>query len=188
MNRFGRLLAIVILSLSTVLSGAFLMGAMGCSTVNNEERPGDPQDLQQEAQNFHRNMRWARYEQASNSVHPAYENEFMGRYEELGDDYNITDIEFKSVDFSDDFFEAVIEVQMEWYQLPSTVVESARFMERWVYVDGLWKLRERMRRDEYRERGRTFFSEDAEAEEESDGEDEEVGELNEENEEAADQE
>lgn len=137
--------------------------ALGCSTVN-EEKPGDPRALEEAARALHTNMRWARWEHASDLIHEAYKQEFLGRYEELGDDFRIVDMEFKSAEIVEDGFSAVLEVDQEWYQLPETTIRSERFMERWVFEEGVWRLRERVTREEYRAMGRVFESEALEKE------------------------
>lgn len=153
----------LILSL-TVLTLLALTGPLtGCATPG-EERPGDPAALQSDVRAFHTNFRWARWEHASRSVHEAYVQEFMGRYEELGEDYRIVDMTTVSMEMEDDGFSALVEVDQEWYQLPSTSVQKVRFVERWVWEDGRWWMRERMPRDEYRELGREFPSEEADRE------------------------
>lgn len=154
--KFGSVVAIAVVALA-------ILGTTGCSTIG-EERPGDPQALEAEARNFHMNMRWSRWEHASDSVHPAFRQEFMGRYEELGDDFDIVDMELKSAEITEEGFAAILEVEQEWYQLPNTSVESERFVERWTYEDGVWRMRERMKREEYRELDRTFPSEKSDKE------------------------
>ena len=163
--------------MSTVVTVAVgLMVAVmttGCATITEHEGAGDPEALEEEARNFHSNMRWARYEHAADSVHEAYRHEFEGEYEERGDDYEIVDMEMKTAEMLDDGFVAEVEVEQQWYELPSTVVETERFVERWVFEDERWQLRERLLRDEYRDRDETFDSErdaDDERADESGGE------------------
>jgi hypothetical protein len=137
--------------------------AVGCVTPP-DERPGDPAALHEEIRAFHTNLRWARWEHASRSIHDAYVHEFMGRYEELGEDYRVVDVTTVNAEISDDGFSALVEVDQEWYQLPSTTVQKVRFVERWVWDDDRWSMRERMPREEYRELGRVFPSEAADRE------------------------
>ena len=152
-----------------VTAAAVLMVSSGCATPpEEEERPGDPQMLEQEAREFHSNLRWARYDHAVESVHEAYRGSFEGRFEERGDDYEIVDMETRTIDMVDEGREALVEVDQQWYELPSTVVESERFVERWVYEDDRWQLRERMQRSDYRDQGETFDSERAADEQQSD--------------------
>lgn len=155
--------SVVILSTFFVLL-LLAVSSMGCASMN-EDKPGDPRALEEAFRAFHINMRWARWEHASDQVHEAYRQEFLGRYEELGDDFQIVDMDLKSVEIVDEGFAAIIEVEQEWHQLPSTVIEKERFVERWVYSDGRWSLRERLTREAYRENGRVFHSEAKDREE-----------------------
>lgn len=136
-----------------------LAATSGCATYQPEEKPGDPVLLEQTAHSFHSNLRWGRFEDAAELVHQSYRATFEGEYEERGDDYDIVEMNVRRVEIVEDGFAAVIEVEQDWYQLPSTVVQSERFMERWVWEDDRWWMRERLLRDVYRERDRTFDSE-----------------------------
>lgn len=151
--------------LSQIVLIVLLASGVGCATPGGkDERPAKPAHLEMIARDFHTNLRWGRFEHASGAVHEAYLQSFMGRYEELGKDFRIVDMTMKSAELKDDGFEAIIEVDQEWYQLPDTSVQEARYVERWVSVEGTWKLRERLTRDEYRELGKVFPSEESERE------------------------
>src|SRR5690554_1177694 len=113
-----------------LLVGALLVFASGCSAAQTKERPGDPAALDMAARNFHKNMRWSRWEEASEQVHESARESFLGRYEELGEDFRVVDLALRKVDFSDDGFEAILEVEQEWYELPETTVRQERFVER----------------------------------------------------------
>ncbi len=143
-------------------AGLTLMGLMwmatGCSTVNEDEE-GDPAELEEMAQGFHTNLRWARYDHARDQVHDAYRPTFDGIFEERGDDYEIVDMRFKRAEVVEQGQEAHIQVEQSWYVLPSTTVDTERFIERWVYEDGRWWMRDRMLRSEFREQGELFDSE-----------------------------
>lgn len=143
----------------TMIAAVISFGVFGgCSSVG-QERGGDAEALDEEMRGFHSDLRWARYDHARNTVHDAYRPTFDGKFEERGDDYEIVDMEMKRVDLVEEGFAAVVEVEQQWYQLPSTMVEKERFVERWVYEDGRWWMRERMERSEYRDRGEVFDSE-----------------------------
>lgn len=133
---------------------------LGCANIG-EEKPGDPQALQETARTFHTNMRWSRWEHASGQVHEAYRQEFLGRYEELGEDFRIVDLEFRSAELVEEGFAAILEVEQEWYLLPDTTVRKERYLERWVYEGGLWLLGERMTQEDYRANDKMFTSEPA---------------------------
>ncbi|RAL22111.1 hypothetical protein DL240_09660 [Lujinxingia litoralis] len=139
------------LALVMLLAGGLPL-VTGCSAAQTREKPGDPVALEMSARNFHKNLRWARYEEASQAVHEAAREAFLGRYEELGEDFRVVDLALRKVEFSDDGFEALIEVEQEWYELPETTVRQERFVERWVSEEGRWWMRERLPRDEHRAR------------------------------------
>ncbi len=165
MTENGRRGLVVAMIAVAALVGGFLWG---CTSVS-QERPDDVSSLTEQAREFHTNLRFARYEQASNVVHDAYRPTFEGEFEERGDDYEIVEMRLKRVDLEEGGHAAKVEVQQDWFVLPSTVVESERFVERWVFENGRWWMRERMQRDEYRDRDETFDSElSAESEESED--------------------
>ncbi|RDV38119.1 hypothetical protein DV096_09905 [Bradymonadaceae bacterium TMQ3] len=142
------------LAAALVLLGTVLLVGAGCSAAQVAERPADPAALDMAARNFHKNMRWARWEEASQQVHEAAREGFLGRYEELGDDYRVVELALRKVEFSEDGFEATLEVEQEWYELPDTTVRQERFVERWVSEKGVWWMRERITREAFRARER----------------------------------
>lgn len=156
MTATGRWIALMI------AVGVTCLAAGGCASVAEQERPGDPEELQQQARSFHTDLRWARYEHASEVVHPAWRPTFEGIYEERGDDYEIVEMDLKSVNMVDEGFTAHIEVEQQWMELPSTVVQTERFVERWVHEDDRWLIRERITRDEFRDQGEVFASAESE--------------------------
>ncbi len=150
-GRFRRwTMAVMVLTLWGLLG-------MGCSTLSSEDGPGDAELLYHTAHRFHSDLRWARYDEARKLVHEAYLGTFDGMFEERGDDYEIMDMQLKRLEMRDDEgYEALVQVEQEWMQLPSTIVESDRFMELWLFEEGRWQLRDRITRSEYRERGDKF--------------------------------
>ena len=164
-HRNPKMIAAVVVGLVVAVA------TIGCATITEDPGAGDPDLVEEEASNFHTNLRWARYEHAAEAVHDDYRTQFEAIYEERGDDYEIVDMEMKSAEMMEDGYAAKIEVEQQWYELPSTVVETDRFVERWIYEDEGWWLRERLRRDEYRDRDRTFDTapEEASADEDDGG-------------------
>ncbi len=141
----------------------------GCSSIQNpEDKPGDPRVLEERVRDFHTAMRWSLFEDAADLTHDAYRYSFEGEYEERGEDFRITELNVRRVEFVEDGFAAHVEVEQEWYQLPSTTMQRERFMERWVWEDDDWLLRERILRDVYREQDRRFDSEPDDDEEDAD--------------------
>ena len=143
----------------SLLSLAVILVALtGCSTVSNDG-PGDAAQLEEAAHRFHSNMRWGRFDFARDSVHTAYRGTFDGMYEEYGEDYDIVEIRLKRADLLEEGFAAFVEVEQQWFQLPSTMVQKERFVERWVFENGQWWMRERMLRSDYRDQDERFDSE-----------------------------
>lgn len=122
----------------------------GCLTPQKHTQPKETAELRHAVQDFHMKLRWGLWEQAAAYTFEGYRNEFMGRYEELGDDYKITNIEIKKVELEPEI--AVVEVEQEWYHEPNMTVQDDRFMEMWVLVVGVWRLKERITKREFRAR------------------------------------
>lgn len=122
----------------------------GCLTPKAHENPKTADELRVILQDFHMKMRWGLWEQAAAYTAPAYRNEFLGRYEELGDEFKITNIEIKQVTLGDPL--AIVDVEQESYQEPEMVVQKKRYIETWQTVNGSWLIGERIPKDEWRER------------------------------------
>lgn len=146
--------------------------AAGCASkkVKPENRtPGDPAALQYNVGNFHMDMRWGRWEQAALYVAESYRQGFLGRYEELGDDFKIVNLEIKGMQMEDGAAE--VDVEQESYKMPSMVVEKVRYIEVWKPAEGGgWQLTERTEREEYRaEKKRLAKEKEAAASDDADG-------------------
>ena len=139
----GRSMVVLFALVVTALSPA-------CFTPQKQTNPKDTADLRQSVQDFHMKLRWGLWEQAADYAVGGFHNEFLGRYEEFGEDYKITNLDVKKVDLKPD--SAVVEVKQEWYHEPNMTVQKKRYVETWKMVDGIWRLTDRMTRDEYRSR------------------------------------
>lgn len=128
----------------------FSLALAGCLTPKAHENPKTTQELQTVLQDFHMKLRWGLWEQASQYTTDNYRNEFMGRYEELGEDYKITDLEIKKVELGEPV--SVVEVEQRWYVEPDMTVQKKRFVESWVFSAVGWRINERIPKAEYRER------------------------------------
>lgn len=122
----------------------------GCLTPKAHENPKTADELRVILQDFHMKMRWGLWEQAAAYTSPTYRNEFLGRYEELGDDFKIVDLEIKQVTLDDPV--TTVDVEQESYREPDMVVQKKRYIERWAFAGGSWVLHERLPKDEWRER------------------------------------
>ena len=122
----------------------------GCLTPKAHENPKTADELRVILQDFHMKLRWSLWEQAAAYTAPAYRNEFLGRYEELGDDFKIVNLEIKQVTLGDPI--STVDVEQEWYLEPNMVVQKKRYIESWVTVNGTWLIAERIPKEEWRER------------------------------------
>jgi hypothetical protein len=124
----------------------------GCAAAQNSADDG--QALKASVMEFHRNLRWSRYEFAAQHVDPKFREAFLGRYEELGDDYHLVQLEIKKLEMTreEDKPVATIEVEEKWYREPNMVVKTDRVIERWERIRDGWLIVERMEKDEWKAR------------------------------------
>ncbi len=122
----------------------------GCLTPKAHENPKTADELRTILQDFHMKMRWGLWEQAAAYTSPDYRNEFLGRYEELGDDFKIVNLEIKQVTLDDPI--SLVDVEQESYQEPDMVVQKKRYMESWIFAGGSWMITERIPKEEWRDR------------------------------------
>ncbi|MFU8806883.1 MAG: hypothetical protein ACNA8W_23955 [Bradymonadaceae bacterium] len=122
---------------------------LGCKTMSSEKKDfADPRALPYSVNEFHKELRWARYEQASMFLDESYRHSFLGRYEELGDDFRIVELELKSMKFEEEHAE--VEVEQQWYVEPEMIVKTERYIEIWKPDSGAWRLQERTEKEAWR--------------------------------------
>ena len=131
-----------------VLVGLFALVTAGCAT-NRKNHVDDSRDLKMRVKRFHADMRWARYDSAAKLVAPEERQRFLGRYEELGEDYDIASIELRTVTRPTNGV-AVVEIIQESVTEPSMVVDKHRYVELWKKHEGGWMLSKRMRKKEWK--------------------------------------
>ena len=131
-----------------VLVGLLSLVVAGCAT-NRKNHVDDSKDLKLRVKRFHADMRWARYDSAAKLVVPDERQRFLGRYDELGDDYDIASIELRTVTRPTSGV-AVIEIVQESVTEPSMVVDKHRYVELWQKHGGGWMLAKRMREKEWK--------------------------------------
>lgn len=135
----------------------FGMGVSSCRPVKQTPSMEDGTELDSALRGFHKNLRWARYDEASQLVSESYRPSFMARYEELGEDLHITLLEVRDVKMEDgeepgDLIYAIVDVEQEWYKEPNMTVKKERFVERWDSTPNGWRLTERLERGEWRDK------------------------------------
>lgn len=109
--------------------------------------------LKNSVQEFHKNLRWARYQEAALHVSPDYRNTFLGRYEELGEEFHITELEVKSVLYEKDEDNnpiAIVETEQQWYKERTMTIKKERFIERWRRDREGWQMLSRDTKDEWK--------------------------------------
>jgi hypothetical protein len=120
-----------------------------CANSPTDKSIDDKANLQVTVQTFHRDMRWRRWESASMLVAPEKRQEFLGRYDELGEDFHISNLELKSLTRLEE--KAIIDMEEESYKEPAMIVKKKRLIEIWELRDGDWFLADRMPKDDYKE-------------------------------------
>ncbi len=112
--------------------------------------PKESTDIRLVLNDYNMKMKWGMYDAASLYIMPDERQEFIGRYEEKGEDFKIVEIAIRNVTLADDE-KAMIEVEQEWYGA-DMVVKKERYVEYWQVVEGNWMRGERITKDEYRKR------------------------------------
>lgn len=126
------------------LSFAAPLGA--CSSVVRT-----PESVLEESVNtFHQHLRWGRVGEASGFVDETEREEFLGAYDALGDDYEVTEYEIERLELLDDRRTAIVEVWVQWWALPSTRVRETTYEEEWAYDEEIrtWQMVERVTVDD----------------------------------------
>lgn len=122
----------------------------GCITPKAQENPKTTSQLRTVLDDFDMKMRYGLWEQAAAYATPDFRNEFLGRYEELGDDFKITELNIKEVTVGDPV--TIVDIEQRSYTEPDMVVHKKRYIESWVLVNKLWKIKGRIPKEEWRKR------------------------------------
>lgn len=126
-------------SVAVMLCAALMMCGSGCAGAEQEKKS----NLGRNVKVFHQHLRWARYYEASLFM-PAEEQEvFLGRQEELGEDWRVVEVEIKSLRVIIPEKEAEAEVMIAWTRAPDVVVHRDKVIETWKNIDGHWKVTSR---------------------------------------------
>lgn len=136
-----------------VINLSMTLGFAGCAA--SQHSADDAVSLRQSVIQFHKNLRWARYEQAAVMTAPSYRENFLGRYEEMGDDFHIVQLEVKKVDFEKDDKKqslAYVQIEQQWYKEPNMTVKKDKIVETWKRNREGWKLTSRLKYKEWKAR------------------------------------
>lgn len=123
----------------------------GCAA--SPDHLDDTVALRHSVQEFHKNLRWARYQEASIMVSPEYRNTFIGRYEELGDEFHITELEVKNVMYEKDEQKravAIVETEQQSYKEETMTVKKEKYIEKWRRDRAGWQMLSRQTKKEWR--------------------------------------
>lgn len=117
-----------------------------------KSRSDNPEDLRRRVSDFHKALRWGEFSEASEVIAPEFRHEFLGRFDEYGDDLEIVGLSIESVD-SEGENRRRLEVEQRWYLKPNMSVEDEIFVEIWAKTDDRgWMLEERMKKEEWKSR------------------------------------
>jgi hypothetical protein len=130
--------------------GAVSPGLTGCSAAQTVREQDAASEFQPTFEDFHKLLKWTEFEAASKHVSPLYRETFLGRYDGREESFHIATIDVKRVAVVG--LEAELEVEQEWYVEPAMTVRKDRFIELWKYEGGVWLLRERLDKEEFRKR------------------------------------
>ena len=111
-----------------------LLGVVGCG-----QRTEKKDDVRLTVQTYHNHLRWGRYAAASTMMDPADREEFLGRHDELGDDYKIVELELRSMKFKSET-EVETKVVIKWLREPNMTVRKDKLLETWVRAGDGWLL------------------------------------------------
>lgn len=139
----------LLLGLLTIALAAPFSG-VGCAA--SPHSADNTMSLHSSLGEFHKNLRWARYEHAATQIDPTFRSRFMGRYEELGEDFHIVSLEVKKVEMdakSDRVAAATVEVEQQWYKEPAMTVKKERYIEVWERSRVGWALHDRLKKEDW---------------------------------------
>lgn len=106
--------------------------------------------FEEHVRTFHTHMRWGRWESAASFIPDEDRFDFLGEYDELGDDYQVVEYEITNMSLNSDGLTGIVSVKVESFRLPSTRVRPQRFLESWEWNEHrrIWELEERRDRED----------------------------------------
>jgi hypothetical protein len=115
--------------------------ALGCASRAQNPRA----NLTLSLQDYHDHLIWRRFAEAAGYLPEAQRGQFLGAQEEIGDELVFTEYEVGSIDLNAAEQQAIIQVTLKWYRVPSYIVQETRVRETWSFDEELevWWLDER---------------------------------------------
>ncbi len=107
---------------------------VGCSIT---ARPGD--SFISARDDFAERLRWGDYQGAGRYLEEEMRIAFLDRYSGL-EDLRFVHVEPVSSELSDENRQAVSWTTLEYYRLPSVVVQKYRLRQEWAFKDGAWHI------------------------------------------------
>jgi hypothetical protein len=108
--------------------------ALGCMTPTQRRED----TLIREARAFNDDLRWARYDQLTDSMPKEEAQLFMARAQSVGDDLVIGDYEVTSITFAPGSDAAMVSVSVQWYDRRASILHSSSLEQRWEFRSGRW--------------------------------------------------
>lgn len=111
-----------------------------CGTSLSQTSPTVKLDRAMRA--FHHSLVWQRYDEASVYVAPRLRLAFLKHYEDQQSELQFLEYELHRVEISDNELHAEVAVQLSWYRLPSTSIQTTLLQETWAYLEAeqRWEL------------------------------------------------
>jgi hypothetical protein len=136
--------------ISGILLAALVLVA-GCDENQRDNDSTDQFELQRTVQRFHRKLRWSEFDKAARMIEESNRQEFLGRYEEYGDNLDIVDLEVETVENLDTDHRKV-QVEQKWLLEPDMTVNEDTYIEIWKRRGSGWMLKDRMKEKEWKRR------------------------------------
>ncbi len=133
-----------------LLAALTLLALTAC--MRPQASPGEL--LIKSLRSFHNDLIFMRYDQASAHVPQSQRRDFITYYQDQEEPLNIMEYEIVRLEVTPDEHYAEAEVELVWYQLPSTKVQRTRMLERWEFNADLstWVVVEQQPKAEAQER------------------------------------
>lgn len=144
MNKKSFVTSIIFLSLvfiGGVFSGCIDFGALNTVAASPAKKA---ELLQKTVDDFNQDLYWGSVELASLQVDPKIRSEFQRTYRKRREKERLVDVEVENVDYAASGNEATITIRVQYYKIPSYVVETRKEQQIWEFgrFEGGWRYLE----------------------------------------------
>jgi hypothetical protein len=101
--------------------------------------------LMRNSREFADNVRWARYEHATDNLPPDEARKFLKRVELIEEELVIADQEITAVEPDNSGYKARVLLWFEWYTKRDPIVRKTFLDQSWSFVEGRWLITEQRR-------------------------------------------